>query len=102
MKFNHKQYIYSFNKYPNTIIKMKDINELTLKTQSINHESETGIIKNNDRNVKINKINEENKLSQNDEPKTNKVVIYPILRTLLLFLIIVICLKGLVYDSYYI
>ena len=70
---------------------MKDINELTLKTQSINHESETGIIKNNNINLKINKRNEENKISQNDEPKIKKVFIYPILRTLLLFLIIIMC-----------
>ena len=30
---------------------MKDINELTFEKQTINHESETGIIKNNDRNL---------------------------------------------------
>ena len=68
---------------------MKDINELTLETQTINHESDIGIIKNNDRNLQKNKINEENKLSQNDKPKTKKVFIYSILRTLLLLLIII-------------
>ena len=68
---------------------MKNINELTLETQTINHESDTGIIKNNDRNLQKNKINEENKLSQNDKPKTKKVFIYSILRTLLLLFIII-------------
>ena len=68
---------------------MKNINELTLETQTINHERDTGIIKNNDRNLQKNKINEENKLSQNDKPKTKKAFIYSILRTLLLLLIII-------------
>ena len=68
---------------------MKNINELTLETQTINHERDTGIIKNNDRNLQKNKINEENKLSQNDKPKTKKVFICSILRTLLLLFIII-------------
>ena len=66
---------------------MKEDNIKTGESEAINEENEI----NSHCNLKKNKINEDNELTENTQPKIKKLIIYPISRIILIFFIIILC-----------